>query len=241
MFSDRTIARVVGVLFIVASATAIAGGALLLPLGEADFLTGVAAAEGQIVSGVLLEVVLVLSVVAIAVMVYPVLRRWNEGLALSYVGARTIEGVLLLAASVSALLVLSLSQGFGGTEAAGVQPLGDSLLAARDWTYLIGSLVALGVSALILNTLLYRSRLVPAWMSLWGLVGGVLILLRGLLDMYGVDLSGVVQGVFAAPIALQEMVLAVWLIAKGFDTSYLSKGAHSPEITSGDLRTKESV
>ncbi|NIT77684.1 MAG: DUF4386 family protein, partial [Thermoplasmata archaeon] len=92
-----------------------------------------------------------------------------------------------------------------------MQPLGDSLLATRDWTYLIGSLVMLGVSALILNSLLYQSRLVPAWLSLWGLLGGGLIVLRGLAEMYGADLSGLMQGVFAGPIAIQEMVLAVWL------------------------------
>lgn len=231
MFSHRTIARVVGVLFIVASATAIAGGSLLLPLTEPDYLTTTTVGEGQIVSGVLLELVLVLSVIAIAVMIYPVVRRQNEGLALGYVGARTVEGMLLLAAAVTGLVVLSLGQEYGSAGTAQIQALGDSLLAVRDWTYLIGSLMMLGVSALILNSLLYRSRLVPAWLSLWGLIGGGLILARGLAEIYGLDFTGLMQGVLAAPIAIQEMVLAVWLIVRGFDMGRLSPPEPSTPAT----------
>jgi len=240
VFSYRTIARVVGVLFIVASATAIAGGLLLLPLSEPDYLASAAAAESQVVSGVLLELVLVMSVIAIAVMFYPVLKRRNDGLALGYVGARTMEGILLLAAAVSGLVVLSVGSEYGAATA-GVQPVGDSLLAIRDWTYLIGSLVMLGVSALILNGLLYRSRLVPAWLSIWGLFAGGLIALRGLVEMYGIDLSGVTQGLLAAPIAIQEMVLALWLIIKGFDTRHLPGLPRETDASDPALRVTESV
>lgn len=218
MFSYKTIARIVGVLFIVGSATAIVGGSLLLPLSEPDFLAATEGAQAQIVSGVLLELVLVISVIGIAAMMYPVLKGHNDGLAIGYVGARGLEGVLLLAAAVTALVVLSLGQDFTAGSA-GAMPVRETLLATREWTYLIGSLVMLGVSAVVLNSMLYRSGLVPGWLSIWGLLAGVLIAMRGLVEMYGVDLSGVTQGVLAAPIAVQEMVLAVWLIIKGFDVS----------------------
>jgi hypothetical protein len=169
-----------------------------------------------VVSGALLELVLVISVVGIAVIIFPVLKKRNEGLALGYVGARTLEGVLLLAASVSTLFVLTLSQDYGQSEADSVQPLGDLLLAVRGWTYLLGSLAMLGVGAAILYSLLYQAKLVPSWLSVWGLLGGGLVLVRALLEMYGLELSGVAQGLLAAPIAINEMVLAVWLIVKGF-------------------------
>lgn len=243
MFAPKTIARIVGVLFIVASATAIAGGSLLLPLAEPDFLSATAAAEGQIVSGVLLELVLVLSVVGIAVMIYPILRRRDEGLGMAYVGARTLEAVLLLAASVSGLVVLSLARTSEQSTDAGMLALGESILATREWTYLIGSLVALGVSAMILNSLLFRARLVPAWLSLWGLAGGGLILLRGVFEMYGGDLNGITQGILAAPIAIQEMVFALWLIIKGFDTSQHTITEADPALTEAGtpLPAKEPV
>jgi hypothetical protein len=220
VFSDRTTARLVGALFIIASATAIVGGSLLLPVTESGYLADPAASEVGIISGALLELVLVISVVAISVLMFPILKRRNEGMALGYVGARTLEGVLLLAATVSGLLVFSLGQDHGGSTTASVQTLGDTLLTARDWTYLIGSLVAFGVSAIVLNTLLARSELVPLWLSAWGLIGGMLIAVRGIMEMYGADLTGFVQGVFAAPIGIQEMVFAVWLIVKGFGSGH---------------------
>ena len=182
-------------------------------------LAEVAVAEGQVVFGAVLEMVLAVSVVGIAVLLFPVLKKRNEGMALGYVGMRIFEGVLILAATTSALVVLTLGQDHG--QAANVGLLVDLLLAFRDWTYLVGTLVMFSLSALILNILLYQSSLVPTWLSVWGLVGGVLLLVRALLEMFGRELSGVVQGVLAGPIGLNEMVLAVWLIVRGFNADVL--------------------
>lgn len=182
-------------------------------------LAEVAVAEGQVVFGAVLEMVLAVSVVGIAVLLFPVLKKRNEGMALGYVGMRIFEDVLILAATTSALVVLTLGQDHG--QAANVGLLVDLLLAFRDWTYLVGTLVMFSLSALILNILLYQSSLVPTWLSVWGLVGGVLLLVRALLEMFGRELSGVVQGVLAGPIGLNEMVLAVWLIVRGFNADVL--------------------
>lgn len=209
--TDRTVARVVGVLFITATIAAIVGGMLVLPVEEADALADVAAADAGIVSGVLLELLMAVSVVGIAALFFAVFRRREPGLAMVYVGARVLEAVLLAAAAVSALAVLGLAR-TGGTVAEATP-----LLVVREQTYLLGSLVALGLGALVLYGLLLRTRLVPSWLSVWGLVGAALILGRGLVEVYAVELSVAVQGVLAAPIALNEMVLAIWLIVKGFD------------------------
>ena len=100
MCTDRVTARIVGVLFIVGTVTAVVGGALVDSITEPDAVVEVAGSKGQIVTGALLEMVLALSVVGIAVMIYPVLKRRDEGLALGYVGVRMLEAVLLLAASI---------------------------------------------------------------------------------------------------------------------------------------------
>jgi len=226
MIDRRTTARIVGVLFIVASATAIIGGSLLLPLDEEAYLVDVAANEAQVVTGVIFEIILAFSVIGIAAMLFPVLRDENEGLSLTYVGVRIVEGVLVLAATTSALLVLSLSQ--DANAASGQEGIGDILLSTRDWTYLVGTVVVFGVSAVILNTLLYRSLVVPRWLSVWGVVGALLLLTSGALELYGQDLSGTQQGLFAAAIGIQEMVLAIWLIVKGF-------------APAGDVRHRELV
>ena len=228
MFSPKTTARVVGILFILASAAAIVGGSLILPISDSDSLTEVASAGSQIVAGVLFEVVLAVSVIGIAVLLFPLLRRQNEALALGYVAARTVEAVLVLAASTGALVVLTLSRDFGGSTADGFEPLTDVVVAARDWAYLIGTMTAFSISALLLYTLLLRSRLVPTWLSLWGLVGGALLLIESVLELFDLNPPVALQAVLVAPIAINEMVLAVWLIVKGFDITAMAASADDP-------------
>ena len=218
MATQRATARLVGVLFIVATVTSIIGGSLLLPLDDPDYLIEVAAHEGQIILGVLLEFVLALSVIGIAALLLPVLKPYGEGMAVGYVAARTLEATFILMASTTALVVLALSQDWGSAGGVGVEPVGSALLSAREWTSFVGTLLVFGVSAVILNALLYRSRLVPVWLSLLGLVGGLLLLTSAVVEMfaYGVDTPVALQLLGAAPIALQEMILAVLLIWKGF-------------------------
>lgn len=232
MGTQRSTARIVGVLFIVASATAIAGGLLMVPATETGFLADAAGHEAQVVFGALLEFALAVSVFAIAAMLYPILKRESEGLALGYMGLRTLEGALILAGTVAGLLTLTLSKGFGPDGASGVQPLGEILLGAREWTYWLGPMAMFSLGALTLYYLLYRSRLVPMWLSLWGFGGALLLLSSALLEMFGQALGGW-QAVFTAPIGLQEMVLAVWLIVKGFDVTHIPLEESSERLTVG--------
>ena len=210
--SDRTAAAAAGVLFVVADVAAIVGGLLLEgPLTRSDALARIAGSEGRVATGVLLELVLALSVAGIGVLLYPVLRRRHEALALGYVAARLLESVLLLAAATSALVFLTLGQDQGRE---GLVPLGDALMAGRDRTLLLGGLVLLGVSTVILNSLLLRGKLVPAWLAYWGLAGGVLVFVRGLLELYGLE-PGLADVVLTAPVAVYELALAARLIARG--------------------------
>jgi hypothetical protein len=208
----RTLARVVAGLFVLASASAIVGGSLIEPITEDGADLG--ALGAQVSSGALLEAVLALSVIAIAVLLFPVLRRQHEGLALGYAALRTVEGAFVLLATASALVAVDLA----GSAPDAVDPL----LTARDWSYFLGTLLVFGVSAVVLNALLYPARLVPRWLAAWGLVGGLLLLVRAVLELYGVESSLGIQFVWAAPIALQEMVFAVWLFVRGFDTTHLA-------------------
>jgi hypothetical protein len=226
----RATARVVGVLFIVATVTAIIGGGLVMQsLDAPDYLVQVVAHEGQVVAGVVLEFILALSVIGIAALLLPVLRPHGEGLAVGYMAVRTLEAAFILMASTTALLVLALGQDGESAIAVGVQPVGDVLLSAREWTYFVGTMPLLSVSAVILNTLLHRSRLVPAWLSVWGVVGGLLLLAYAGAELLGAE-SAIPLQLLAAPIAVQEMVLAGWLIAKGFSRPT------PPSVTAGVAR-----
>jgi hypothetical protein len=235
MGSQRATARLVGVLFIVATVTSIIGGSLLLPLDDPDYLIEVAAHENQIILGVLLEFILALSVIGTAALLLPVLKPHGEGMAVGYVAVRTVEATFILIASTTALLVLTLSQDWGSAGGVGVEPVGSVLLSAREWALFVGTLIVFGVSAVILNALLYRSRLVPVWLSLLGLVGGLLLLTSAVVEMfaYGADAPVALQLVGAAPIALQEMILAVLLIWKGFAATSVVAASGEPGPGSG--------
>ena len=100
----------------------------------------------------------------------------------------------------------------------GYQSVGDAVLGARDWAgNAILDATAFGLSALLLNYTLYGARLVPRWLSVWGLAGASLYMAAGALVMYGLEPQSTAQVVLDAPLGLQEMALAIWLIVKGFN------------------------
>ncbi|MFC5002515.1 DUF4386 domain-containing protein [Dactylosporangium cerinum] len=200
--------RVAGVLFILASATAVAGGSLLLPIQQPGYLS-TGGRHAQLATGALLEFALAVSVIAIAAVLWPALRRSGEHLAMLYVTTRTLEGVLIAAGATGALVMTSLAEAHASTAA------GEVVLSGRDWVYRMGTLVVFGASAVVLNALLLRGRRVPSWLAWWGLIGGGLLLLRGVIEVYGVALPVAAQAVLAAPIGIEEMVFAGWLIVKG--------------------------
>ena len=155
--------------------------------------------------------------IGIALAMYPVLRAWGRGLSLGSVVFRTIEALLHIVAVVSALSLFSVAQRFLSADAAqraSFQVVGDSLLDVRDQANL-AAVMAFSVGALMYYYLLYHSRLVPRWLSSWGILAIILTLVACLLALFGRHpITTYVPLVL--PIALQEIVLAVWLIAKGF-------------------------
>lgn len=222
--SPRTTARVVGWLFIVATLAGIAALALVQPVLDAsDYLSKASANENQVATGVLLELVMGTAVVAIAVVIYPVLRRFSQRLALGFVAARTVEAVIYLIDAIAVLTLLTVSGDFvdaGTPQSSPFQPLGAALLAVRDWGgNVVLDVTAFSISALILNFALYRARLVPRWLSVWGLIGAVPYLGAGVMVVYGLEPGSATQSLLDVPLGVQEMALALWLIIKGFDAS----------------------
>jgi len=215
MNSNRKTAVVVGVLFIAATVLSLISTSLTgSVIGAPDYLVNVSANANQVIVGVLLLLAAALSVVLIPAMMFPILRQHNEGIALGYLGFRVIEAVTLAVDAISLLLLISLSREYvraGVTAASYFQTSGALLLAAHDWAFPLNPIV-FGLGALMFYYLLYQSKLIPRWLSVWGLIGAPLVLLLGLLGMFG-DI--VIY--LALPIAVQEMVLAIWLIAKGFN------------------------
>ena len=226
MNSYRKTAIIVGVLFIIATVAPL----LSFPFSgfitdDPDYLVNVSANTNQVIIGALFEFIMCVAIAGIAIWAYPILKKYNEGLALGYVGFRLIEGILLMVAVIGLLSLLTLSQEFvkaGAPGASYFQSLGTLLLAVRDWGGQLGSIV-FGLGALIFYYLLYQSKLIPRWLSIWGLIGAPLALAEGLLSMFGLFESFSTNAILLSlPIAVNEMVLAVWLIVKGFNVSAIA-------------------
>lgn len=142
MRSEKTTARVVGILFIVATGFAVIGDRLLRPIRDADdYLVDLAGDESRVILGVLSEVTLALAVIAIAALLFPILKRQDEGMAANYVGVRVLEGAIIAVGGLSSLVLLSISQDHSGTETPDgtLEPLGAAFLAVREWTDVLRS------------------------------------------------------------------------------------------------------
>jgi hypothetical protein len=237
MNTNKKTAIIVGVLFITATVAGILSEFLFLGpiLNSPDYLINVSANENQVIIGALLLLIMAAAIFGIPVMLFPILKKHNENIALGYVVARIFEAVTVVVGVISLLSLLTLSQEFliaGATDASYFQTFGTLLLAARDWTDLIGTQIVFSLTALILNYSLYQSKLIPRFISVWGLIGAPLILAAGVLGIFGLISPFSTISIFLyLPIALQEMIFALWLIVKGFNSSAIDSGSAKTYIS----------
>lgn len=227
MNSDRKAAIAAGTLFIAADAAGVPSLALLNSiLGGPDYLAKASADATQLCVGALLVAVMALAGAGIAIAMYPVLRRFSPGLALGSVGFRIIEGVLFLVGAIALLSLLTLSQqsvASGPNDAASYRIAGDLLLAVREQVSVL-ALLPFGCGALMYCYAFYQSRLLPRWLSGWGVVGAALTLATAATAMLShrpaTDFT-----VGLLPLALNEIAMAVWLLARGFNPTALASKA----------------
>jgi hypothetical protein len=215
MSSTRRTAVVAGVLFLITHVTSVGAVLVYGPVLHDPDPLGSGSDTGLLV-GVLLEVFLALAIVGTAVALHPVVKRQNEGVALGYVGLRTLEAAVIAVGVVPLLALVTLRQDLMGA-AADAGTLGSILVSLHNWTFLVGPSFVCGTNTVLLAYLLYRSGLVPRFISVLGLVGGPLVFASGTAQMFGlIDQISVWAGIGAVPIFAWEICLAVYLIAKGF-------------------------
>jgi len=220
-------AIIVGVLFIIGTVAASLSIVFTGPILDGpDYLAQVSADENQIIIGALLVLIMGLALAMVPVMMFPILKRHNQVLALGYIVFRgALETVTTIAFVSSLLLLIPLSEEYvkaGAPDASYFQTFGTLLLEADFQTSPIVKIV-FSLGALMLYYVLYQSKLIPRWLSGWGLVGATLHLVSGLLVLFGLLTDLPVLGlVWDLPIALQEMVMAVWLIVKGFNPAAIA-------------------
>jgi len=219
MALDQKRARAFGVLYLITFITSIAAAALYQPVLDdpVGYIAG-AGQDNQIFLGALLELLLIIANLGTAVVIFPIVRRQSEELALGYVAARVFECTFILVGILSVLAIVTLRQEVAG---AGEGTVAYTLAAIKDWTFLLGPGWVVGWgNGLILGYLMYRSGLVPRWMACLGLIGGPLIIISGTLVLFGVDHpSGPLQGLATIPEFLWELSLGVYCTFKGFRPS----------------------
>jgi hypothetical protein len=228
MDTNRKTAIIVGVLFIIGTVAGILSVVFTSPiLNDLDFLMKVSANQNQIVIGALFVLTMGFALAMIPVMMFPIFKKHNEALALGYVVFRgALETVTCIAMVICWLCLITVSQEYvkaGAPDASYFQTLGTLLLKANVQ---IGSIldIVFPLGALIVYYLFYQSKLIPRWISVWGLIGAIMYLASGLLVMFGL-ITSTISDVLQLPIFLQEMVMAVWLIVKGFNPSAIAFGS----------------
>jgi Domain of unknown function (DUF4386) len=212
----RRISLAFGVLFLITYATSIAALALFQPVLDdpAGYIAG-AGSDNRIYLGALLELILIIANIGTAVVVFPILRRQSEILALGFVAARIVESVLILVGILAVLSLVTLGVQESGAEAG---LIGYTLAEIKDWSFILGPGWVVGVgNGLILGYLMFRSGLVPRPLAALGLIGGPLIILAGTLMLFDViDVGDPVQGLATIPEFFWELGLGLYATFVGF-------------------------
>jgi Domain of unknown function (DUF4386) len=215
----RRTALVAGILYLVTFVASIPAVFLLSPLlNDANYVVG-AGADMQVGLGAVLDMVNALAAIGTAVAVFSVVKRQHEGLALGFVTTRVMEAAIIAIGVVSLLGLVTLQQeGVAAGDAGAAVVVGRTLVAVRDWTFLLGPCLMPALNALLFGTLLYRARLVPRAIPALGLVGAPVMIAFVVATMLGLsELGGTFNGIAGAPFFFWELAVALWMTFKGFD------------------------
>jgi hypothetical protein len=217
----RRTALVAGIFYLVTFVASIPAVFLLAPvLDDPNYIVS-AGADAQVTAGAVLDLVNALACIGTAVALFSVVRLEHEGLALGFVTTRMFEAAVIVIGVVSLLAVVTLRNPVAtGAEATSLVTAGAALVAVRDWTFLIGPGIVPGLNALLLGTLMYRSRLVPRWIPILGLIGAPLLISAAVGRMFGVNgETSVWSAIGLLPIFVWELSIGLWMTFKGFDPS----------------------
>ncbi|WP_242910989.1 DUF4386 domain-containing protein [Actinomadura terrae] len=215
--AQRT-ARIAGVWFILTFVFSIPAVVLYDPvLNDANYILG-SGADTQVRLGALLEVLTAVSNIATAVVLFPILKRQSEGIALGYFGARILDSTFILVGVACVLAVVALRHDLGGEGGADAVLIGRALIAVKDQTFLLGPAFCAGLgNGVMLGYLMFRSGLVPRPMALIGLVGGAIAFATATAVLFGAyEQVSAVNVLFTVPEIIWEAALGIWLVTKGF-------------------------
>ena len=194
-------------------------------LNDRNFVLGSGSAQGVLWGG-LIEIITALAGIGTAVALYPVIKRYGPGRAVGFVASRTLEAAMIFAGVLAVLAVYTLRHDFAGTDPAALTTSANSLVALKNWTFLLGPGIMASVNALCFATVMYQSRLVPRWIPTLGLIGAPLLFASSTATLFGAwDQVSAAGLLMALPIATWEFSVGVYMMVKGFRTPPASDAA----------------
>ena len=210
----------IGAFYIIAAVSSVIAVLLYQPVLAPNWYLAVGNGQGrQVLFGVLNDLLLVASAIGTAVMFFPYLRKTNEHLALFHLTFRFMEAVVIMIGLVGILGLYSMSQAYATAQLSKTTELlatGVAFQSLHRWTFLVGPNLMLGINTTVYSYLLFKSRLVPRPLAVFGMVTAVLVLIAGLLDLFGIVApDSAIKGLLALPVGVYEISLAVHLIYKG--------------------------
>jgi hypothetical protein len=228
MIPEKMATKIAGLSYLISYLGLILGGLFLSPIIDTpDYLANAYPNAIQVGIGVLLESLNGIAVIGIAVMLYPILKQYNEGFALGYLAFRGVEAMLSILGSTKALSLIELSYEYieaGSPTDSYFNTLGVLLIADRHWCMEMLTVFFI-LGAMVFYFLLYRTELVPNYISLWGIIAIVLIVILNGFMYTGIDLGIIVTLILALPIIANEIFIAIWLIVKGVNSSAISQSS----------------
>lgn len=242
MNAYRQNALAAGALLIVATVSTVVLGTIVLKpvVGDPADLARIADNQTQVFLGALLNLIGAAACPAIVLALYPVLRVHSPALALGSVAFRSIEATFYVVSVVGLLMLVTLAGEAAKADAADgafYERLAALVVAARAWLGFVAAVIFAGLGTLLYDWVLYRARFVPRWLSGWGIAAALAMLLAAMLAMFGVAAPLTpVHILLNLPIALQEMVLAVWLIAKGLAPAVATAPTSAVALTRAEAR-----
>lgn len=204
----------------------VAGMLSIVPSVESpDYLTEVSANQNQVLSGAFFQFTMLPIYIGFALVLYPILSKYNKSMAIGFVSFRIISGVFQIIGVITLPIIILLSQKYLESNVSDLlyfQLLGDVLKLGRDLANHVGVMLATGLGNIIFFYMFYKTKLIPRWLSSWGLVGNALAMLASFLILFRlIDVISSQFIVLTIPLVIQEIVLAIWLIAKGFNLSII--------------------
>jgi hypothetical protein len=224
MDTNRKITILAGALYIIGFIAGILS--IASAVDNSEYLIKASANANQVIFAAFFQFIMTVAYLGIAIALYPVLRKYNERLALGFLCFRIIAAVFIVIGVIILLLILTISQEYvksGTPDLSYFQFFGGLLKTGRDLVNHVAMIISLNIGTIMFYFILFQSKLIPKWLSGWGIIGAILTITASLLVMFRlIEIITPVYIIINIPMALQELILAIWLIVKGFDKKVIA-------------------